>query len=197
MIVLLDNGHGVNTPGKRSPDGKLREYAWTREVAKMVEAGLRANGVEVRRIVPEDADISLLERCRRVNAECKRVGAKNCVLVSIHNNAAGGGGGKWKTATGWSGWVYTKASARSRMLAQLLYAEAEKRGLKGNRCVPKEKYWTANFFILKNTACPAVLTENLFQDNREDVAFLLSDKGKETIARLHVEVLTAYAQGRV
>lgn len=26
MKILIDNGHGENTPGKRSPDGKLREY---------------------------------------------------------------------------------------------------------------------------------------------------------------------------
>ena len=27
MIILLDNGHGFGTPGKRSPDGHFREYA--------------------------------------------------------------------------------------------------------------------------------------------------------------------------
>ena len=34
MKILIDNGHGSNTSGKRSPDGKLREYAWAREIAK-------------------------------------------------------------------------------------------------------------------------------------------------------------------
>ena len=33
MKILIDNGHGENTPGKRSPDGSLREYAYTREIA--------------------------------------------------------------------------------------------------------------------------------------------------------------------
>ena len=33
MKILIDNGHGVDTPGKRSPDGKLREYAWNRLIA--------------------------------------------------------------------------------------------------------------------------------------------------------------------
>ena len=36
MKILLDNGHGENTPGKRSPDGKLREYLYAREIASMV-----------------------------------------------------------------------------------------------------------------------------------------------------------------
>ncbi len=44
----------------------------------------------------------------------------------------------------------------------------------------------AHFYILKHTKCPAVLTENLFQDNREDVAYLLSETGKKTIIGLHV-----------
>ncbi|MDY6249513.1 MAG: N-acetylmuramoyl-L-alanine amidase [Bacteroidaceae bacterium] len=192
MKILIDNGHGSNTAGKHSPDKRLMEWKYTREIATALLARLKNAGFDAERIVTEDTDISLQERVRRVNAVCKKYGAGNVVLISIHNNAAGGGGGKWKTATGWSGWVYTKASARSRMLAQLLYAEAEKRGLKGNRCVPKEKYWTANFYILKYTACPAVLTENLFQDNRQEVDFLLSPEGREQIISLHFDALKAY-----
>lgn len=192
MKILIDNGHGSNTAGKHSPDKRLMEWKYTREIATALLARLKDAGFDAERIVTEDTDISLQERVRRVNAVCKKYGAGNVVLVSIHNNAAGGGGGKWKTATGWSGWVYTKASARSRMLAQLLYAEAEKRGLKGNRCVPKEKYWTANFYILKHTACPAVLTENLFQDNRQEVDFLLSPEGRGQIISLHFDALKAY-----
>lgn len=192
MKILIDNGHGSNTAGKHSPDKRLKEWKYTREIATALLARLKDAGFDAERIVTEDTDISLQERVRRVNAVCKKYGAGNVVLVSIHNNAAGGGGGKWKTATGWSGWVYTKASARSRMLAQLLYAEAEKRGLKGNRCVPKGKYWTANFYILKHAACPAVLTENLFQDNRQEVDFLLSPEGREQIISLHFDALKAY-----
>lgn len=36
MKILIDNGHGVETPGKRSPDGRLKEYAYTREIANRV-----------------------------------------------------------------------------------------------------------------------------------------------------------------
>ena len=34
MIILIDNGHGIETPGKRSPDGRFKEYLWNREVAE-------------------------------------------------------------------------------------------------------------------------------------------------------------------
>ena len=41
MKVLIDNGHGENTPGKRSPDGRLMAWAYSRELADMVVVGLR------------------------------------------------------------------------------------------------------------------------------------------------------------
>ena len=49
-----------------------------------------------------------------------------------------------------------------------------------------------SFYILKHTVCPAVLTENLFQDNKEDVAFLLSPEGKKVIADIHVKGICKY-----
>lgn len=191
MKILIDNGHGYNTPGKCSPDKRLLEWKYTREIATELVARLKAAGFDAERIVTEDVDISLRERCRRVNAICKRVGASNVVLVSIHNNAAGSGG-KWRDATGWCGFIYTKASSRSCHLAQLLYAEAEKRGLKGNRSVPRERYWMKNLAMVRDTACPAVLTENLFQDNKGEVDFLLSPKGREAIVSLHFDALIKY-----
>ena len=44
-----------------------------------------------------------------------------------------------------------------------------------------------DFYILRHTSCPAVLTENLFMDNRDDVAFLESAEGSQAIVNLHVE----------
>lgn len=191
MKILIDNGHGHNTPGKCSPDRRLLEYKWTREVAQMITDRLKAEGFDAERIVTEENDISLTTRANRVNAVCAKYGAKNVVLISVHINAAGADG-KWKNATGWSGFVAPNASANSKKLAQILYAEAAARGLQGNRAVPKEKYWIGNFTIIKKTNCPAVLTENLFQDNLQEVEFLLSSEGKRIITDLHVEGLKKY-----
>ena len=191
MTVIIDNGHGSNTGGKCSPDGKLREYAWAREIAKRLETELKMRGIDARRIVPEETDISLTVRCRRVNDICRSNGSKNCLLVSIHINAAKSDS-KWHDASGWSGWVAPNASANSKKLAQLLYAEAEKGGLKGNRSVPACKYWTGNYAIVRDTNCPAVLTENLFQDNREEASYLMSENGKRAIVQLHVDGIINY-----
>lgn len=190
-VVLIDNGHGQNTLGKCSPDKSLMEWSWTREVAAIVVAALKAKGVDARLLVKETWDVSLTERVRRVNTVCRQVGASNVAMVSIHVNAAGSDG-KWNDARGFSVWVAKTCSEASKRLARLMYAEATARNLKGNRWVPKEGFWQANFAMVKNTSCPAVLTENLFQDNREDVDYLLSAEGKQAIADLHVAAIMKY-----
>ena len=84
MKILLDNGHGENTPGKRSPDGKLREYLYAREIASMVYDELYNRDYDVELLVPETTDISLSERCKRANKFAKELGNKKC-LVSVYS----------------------------------------------------------------------------------------------------------------
>ena len=191
MIVLIDNGHGVETPGKRSPDGRLREYAWAREIARRIAIALQREGIDARLLVPETTDIPLSVRTRRVNAVCAAEGAHNVCVVSIHNNAAGADG-RWHDARGWAVYVANNAGQGSRRLAALLAEEAAARDLMGNRATPPQGYWQASLAICRDTKCAAVLTENLFQDNREDVAFLLSNEGKTTIVDLHVNAILNY-----
>jgi N-acetylmuramoyl alanine amidase len=189
MKVLIDNGHGSNTPGKRSPDGRLREYAYTREIASRLEMELRKNGIDAERIVMEEIDVPLAERCRRAN-EYK---ASEAILVSIHCNAAGNGS-DWMSARGWEAWT-SVGKTKADKLATCLYEDAE-------HCLPGMKIRKdmtdgdpdkeSGFYILKHTKCPAVLTENLFQDNREDVEFLLSEEGKRAIVSLHVWGIMKY-----
>lgn len=190
MIILIDNGHGINTPGKCSPDGRFKEYAWAREIAKMLYNRLK-DSYTTKLITPEEVDISLATRVKRVNEVCLEHGAKNVLLISIHTDAAGADG-KWHNARGFSARVGTNASSRSKKLASCLWSRAIEMGLKGNRCVPNEKYIAQNLYILKYTHCPAVLTENLFQDNKEDVDFLLSAEGKKKIVDMHVKGIIDY-----
>ena len=53
MKILIDNGHGKCTMGKRSPDGVLREYAWNREIAVRVVDALTDLGHDAQVLVPE------------------------------------------------------------------------------------------------------------------------------------------------
>lgn len=189
MKVLIDNGHGSNTPGKCSPDGRLKEYAYAREIAVRLEAELRKKGIDAERIVKEEIDVPLSERCRRVN-EYK---ASDAILVSIHCNAAGNGS-EWMQARGWEAWT-SVGQTKADKLATCLYESAERHlpGMKMRKDMTDgDPDKESGFYILKHTKCPAVLTENLFQDNREDVDFLLSDEGKRAIIDLHVQGIVNY-----
>jgi len=211
MIVLIDNGHGSDTPGKCSPDKSLREYKWAREIAARIENVLKTKGINARRIVTEETDVPLAIRATRVNAICRQVGKQNVILISVHSNAAGGDG-RWKSAGGWC--VYTTpGKTKADDLATELwnaaqselkpYAERfkilQKSGEYDSRQVPFRADWSdgdpdyeANFYIIRKTICPAVLTESLFQDNRADVEFLLSEAGKTAIVNLHVKGIINY-----
>lgn len=190
MKVLIDNGHGENTPGKRSPDGRLREWSYTREIADLVVAGLRKNGIDAERIVKEDSDVPLSERCRRANNIYRDTG-KKAILVSIHCNAAGNGI-SWMNAQGWSVFVSNNASLNSKRLAESLAQVAECIPVPIRKPMPQQPYWEQNLAICRDTNCPAVLTENFFQDNKEDVEYLLSREGKDTVARIHIEGILKY-----
>ena len=193
-LTLLDNGHGNNTEGKRSPDGTLLEYQYTRDMAKSVFNTLKALGYNVELLVPEICDVPLSERVRRVNQYCNDYGASNVVVVSIHINAAGNGT-QWLSARGWS--VYTsKGKTKSDELATIMCEEAEKSHIdfKIRRDFSDgDPDWEENFTILTKTKCPAVLSENFFMDNKEDVAFLLSQTGKDVVKNIHINSIIRYA----
>ena len=190
MKVLIDNGHGETTPGKCSPDKRLKEWAYTREIADMVVFGLKKLGIDAERIVKEDTDVPLSERCRRANAIYKDTG-KKAILISIHCNAAGSGA-SWMNARGWSVFVSKNASTNSKKLATCLGEAAETQRVTIRKQTPKLLYWEQNLAICRDTNCPAILTENFFQDNKEDVEYLLSREGKQTVARIHIDGIVKY-----
>lgn len=187
-IVLLENGHGKETAGKRSPvwsDGsQLFEWEFNRDIVRRIAEKLEADGIPYRVLVPEETDISLTERARRANEIAKENNGKAYVL-SIHANAGGG--------TGWE--VYTSpGQTPSDAIATVFFEEA------GREFVPdgwrmRSDYSDgdpdkeANFAILTKTTCPAILTENFFMDTEKDCRFIMSEDGRERIANMHVAAI--------
>ena len=206
-IIVLGTAHRMREPGKCSPDGRLKECIYSRELCKEIAAKLRASGYKVE-IDFTDLDLSKtmqspsvsLERSRElamrvnyVNELCRQNGAQNVLYVSIHCNAAGADG-KWHDARGWQVHVSTTASKNSKLLADCLFDAAKANGQKMRQPSILQKYWPQSLYVLGNTKCPAVLTENLFQDNKADVDYLLSDAGRHAMERLHVEGIMKYIE---
>jgi N-acetylmuramoyl-L-alanine amidase len=195
--IILGTAHLKSTPGKCSPDKKFYEYKYSREICQAIKAILKNMNYKVV-IDIEDEDMKLTQsqelalRCKIVNDLCKK---EDCIYISIHVNAAASDG-KWHTGTGWE--IYTSpGKTKADDLATCIY-EAAKYNAKDKKMrtdfsdgdADKE----AHLYVLKHTNCPAVLTENFFQDNKSDVEYLTSDKGFHEITRLHVEGILKYLE---
>ena len=195
--IILDAGHGINTPGKRSPDGRFREYKFNRIIVNAVAEHLRLRGYDVEILTPEETDVPLQERVDRANRMTCQPGQpiQTVIIVSIHANAAGNGS-KWMNARGWC--AYTcKGHTLSDELATCLYKAARKH-LPGQRIrtdyTDGDPDFEAQFYLLRNTYAAAVLTENLFYDNPDDLAFLESIEGQKAIVALHVEGIVDFME---
>ena len=186
FCVLLDNGHGKDTAGKRSPvwkDGsQLFEWETNRRIVAEIEKRLRKLGIKVVRLVPEDKDISLGTRSRRAN---KYVEKYRCVMISVHCDAFDVPNG----ASGWTVYTTEKKNISDNLAQKFLdnfHTFFPDRLLRGH----KEK----NFTVIYMTQCPCVLTENFFMTTERDCRLLMSDEGIETIADLHVKSILDFQQ---
>lgn len=155
----------------------------------------------------------LSARVNFVNSLCKKYGAENCLYISIHVDAAGADG-KWHTAGGFTVWT-SIGQTKSDDLAECIYTKAipnmteytkvMAKGKKAGYYDSKQKPFRmdmadgdsdkeANFYVLHKTNCPAVLVECMFQDNKFDVDYLLSDVGKQSIVRTILEGVISYIE---
>ena len=173
MHICIDAGHGSDTSGKRSPDGVFREWAWCKDVAEIIIQSICGRGYDAALINPEEQDISLAERCRRINAFCGGIYNEHVLSVSIHCNAAGNGT-RWYDARGWEIYTSTSPSPNSVKLANAIYEAAKDAGFKTRPESPTQKYRKKNLAMCREPRCPAVLVENFFMDNKEDLAYLLT-----------------------
>ena len=186
-IPILDNGHGIDTIGKRTPlhlgTPVIEEWAFNRNLVDRIAKLCENEVIQYHLLVPEPTDVDLRERCNRVN----QLNSKNdgmCFLFSIHANAGGG--------TGWECFT-TKGETESDHIASILVEEFKKEF--GSEFPLRADYSDGDpdkeeqFYILKHTTCPAVLTENFFMDNFKDVTFMLTEKGKDRIAKFHFEAI--------
>lgn len=204
MLVIIDNGHGFDTAGKCSPDKSLVEYKYAREIAMALSTELNKVNVCTARIVLEPNDVPLSLRVQRANLLCSQYGADNCCLVSIHCNACPPNDNKWHNARGWSAWT-SVGRTKGDILGQSMYEAAEEvlsvnyAKTKPSTMIRCDKSdgdddFEANFTVLKYTKCAAVLTENLFQDNKADVEYLLSQQGRKDIVDLHVRGILKFIE---
>ena len=184
LTILLDAGHGVNTPGKRSPkfdDGSvLTEGVNNREIVRQLIVAMKAEDISCVDLVASDSDVSLKTRVYRAN---KQHLIKPCVYISIHSDA-NGDGKTWDAASGLS--VYTsKGQTKSDEFAELVIDELQENfgcSVKWRTDnTDKDKDKEENFYVLKNTSCPAILCELGFHTNKEEATKMLTADWKNKV----------------
>lgn len=197
-------------PGKCSPDGKFLEARFSRELMESLVPTMQSYGfntlVDYPNLAPDGINIKaypndwkeqqkaeLNFRVRKVNEICRIYGKDNVIYVSLHVNASGNG--QWMQARGWE--VFTSpGKTKSDILATCMW-NAAKIYLGDHSTIRSD--WSdgdpdkeANYMVLTKTKCPAVLVENLFMDNQEDLKLLTGDIGWMLVERTIIEGILNY-----
>ncbi|RWZ54776.1 N-acetylmuramoyl-L-alanine amidase [Halobacillus fulvus] len=155
-IVMIDPGHGGNDPGAVA--NGLQEKDLTLEIGLLVQQFLEERYVVDARLTREsDVYAGLSQRADTANA----LGAG--YFVSLHHNAGGG--------TGFESFVYPGTRETETGRRQDVLHDELARFFAGYGLSDRGKK-EANFAVLRETAMPAVLLENLFLDHPTDAAYL-------------------------
>lgn len=149
-LVALDDGHGANTPGKRTPTipelgRSIKENEFNKAVCYYLDKELKRCGINTLWVASGDDDVPLSTRTSRANS----AGAD--IYVSVHYNAGGGSGVES---------YHFPGSRNGKRLAECIHQFVIQGTKQKNRGVK-----TANFHVLRETKMPAALIEYGFMDD--------------------------------
>lgn len=192
-LWILDAGHGglingiYQTPGKRSPHwdkGIYYEGVGNRLFVEGIQKILNKYNVKSVNLHETNADVPLPDRTKTINDLYKW--NKNCRLISVHSNAGGGTGLEVYTSPG---------QTESDKIAELWYKEAVAlfpdiafRADMKDQDHDKE----ATFWMITQTQCPSILTENLFMDHQGDYNKLYDKDVRHKIELAHARAILKY-----
>ena len=176
--VCLDPGHGVESPGKCSPDKSYYEHEFALDMGRRIQAHLERCGI---RVVLTRTD----EHCPTGKADTndllKRVAISDAagadLFVSLHSNASGN---EWSNASGLM--IYTSAgpeTASRNVAAKAVLARMTEAGveLRGSPLVHDME-----LVVTRKTAAPAMLIEYGFHTNRTEVVLLKKSSYRAKLA---------------
>ncbi|UZN53001.1 N-acetylmuramoyl-L-alanine amidase [Bacillus paralicheniformis] len=175
--VWLDAGHGGSDPGASGYG--LQEKDVVLKIVKYAKSYLEANykNVQVKLTRSTDVFYELSKRASMAN----QWGAD--LFVSVHANAGGGTGFETFRYPGTAGKTLElqKALHNEILTTMKAYGQIADRGLK-----------QANLAVVRETRMPAVLTENLFIDRKEDADRLKDSGFLKAVGEAHARGIAKY-----
>lgn len=184
--VFIDDGHGENTAGKRTPtfaDGTvIKENQFNKPTAYKLGEKLTVLGFEVVYVATESEDVPLKTRTDRANAvyEVLKKRYPNIpkeqlgIYISIHFNAEDD---TWGGTMGGVDTFFYPGSKLGEMLAALLLKHLIEGTPQRNRGIN-----AANFHVLRETNMPAALAECGFMDYEIEAGLMLDEAFQNEVA---------------
>ena len=185
-LIAVDSGHGMSTPGKRTPkltkdlyvNGKLvkkkgdiiHEKEFNKASAEYLINALERCGFNTINVSPGTSDVSLQDRVRKAN----NAGAD--FYISKHYNAIGSCS-KFQDDVKGIVSIYNYGSSRSEKAAKLIQSELIKEhggfsfGARADKDISR-----FSLYVLSNTKMAAVLTESGFMDYQPEAERMLNPK---------------------
>jgi N-acetylmuramoyl-L-alanine amidase len=190
-LWCLDNGHGKQQAGKRSPrftwkgkEVQLLEYQFNRDIVERIMKGLDQYGISYFDIVPDYNEVGsfLKGRVERAN---KKTSSLPKIYVSVHGNAGPRSHGDWTSASGIETWYHSRNGAKIAAIFQRFLTTAlpdwRNRHLKSTEI--------KGIYVLKHTSMPAILTENGFYNNLREAREMMEDSVRQKIADAHINAI--------
>lgn len=177
--IALDAGHGLKTPGKRTPDG-IHEWTLNDKVRDKVVDFLEPYDCEIIHTDKDEGKVDepLADRWKRY------MNAGVSAFVSIHHNA---NTGTWNNATGVETFVDNGAIPQDVILANCIHKRLVKYTGMRDRGIKRK-----DFYVINQDRIPAVLVEGGFMDGREDYKYITSDAGQTSYAKAVAEGLIEF-----
>jgi N-acetylmuramoyl-L-alanine amidase len=191
---LLDPGHGgiiegvYQTAGKRSPhfpDGSiLYEGEFNRDVVGRIIKLCHDYDIDCINLVDTEEDLSLRHRVSKANLFHKE--NRNSIYVSVHANAFGNGR-DFNQAKGICTFHHYKSGGGKRLAASLQNWLTGLTSFRDRGVISNDRW--ANFYVLRKTHMPAVLSENGFMTNFDDASALMDPDIRQAIANAHFAMI--------
>ncbi|WP_214845040.1 N-acetylmuramoyl-L-alanine amidase [Exiguobacterium sp. s150] len=180
ILFIIDAGHAISTPGKRSPDGES-EWTFNNEIAIGFEARMmQYKNAEITRVDDRTGlvDVPLIERVK------KAVKLGGTAYISFHHNAYLG---VWGSHGGTELFTKENPSNSTLALAKAIHPVlVESYGLRDRGI--KHTNWQ----VINHNYMPAVLIEGGFMDSTTDIHVLRNKDKLRTAGALVADAVAKH-----
>lgn len=182
-------------PSRLNPNPNLDELSYLTDIVDSIHATLMESAKHTPFITISKLTAPIEEAIPQLDDLTQDTPPSSNLIIGVGLNASRPDG-RYHMPHGWSIINNQDCQESDNLAASLTAAAIAILGSKASSGItqsPSQRYLN-QISILNNREMPAVLTLNLYQDNRRDAAYLLSSDGRQAIIDLHVKGILNYLE---